>query len=168
MKKAREQQIADTLRELADSLPKLPDGRIDYSHANRAAVLTCIVRYRGKILLLKRSNKVHSYQGKWCGVAGYLDELRPYDEMVYQELREELGIRQEDVETLTYGEPYEFTDDQTGKTWVVFPVLADMKSAPNIEIDWEHVDFEWVEPERIDEFDTVPRLKESLKRVLPA
>lgn len=151
-----------------EGLPRFPDGRIDYSHADKAPVLTCFVTYQDKILLLKRSAKVRTYQSKWCAVAGYLDEAKPLEEKALQELKEELGIQPAWVERLVMGEPYEFQDEQHKKTWRVHPMLAVMKAPIALEIDWEHTDFKWIDPARLSEFDTVPMLAESLKRALAA
>lgn len=161
-----EVQINQVLREFAEKLPRRPDGKIDYSHASKAPVLTCFVMFSDKLLLLKRSNKVRTYQGKWCAVAGYLDEPRPISEKAFDELKEELGLMREIVDHLVFGEPYEFTDAPLKKTWLVHPVLAVLNRAPEIEIDWEHVDFEWIIPDQLSQYDTVPKLQESLNRVL--
>ena len=78
----REQKIIETLRELAKKLPKFPDGRIDYSNSDTALVITVFIKNKDKILLLKRSSKVSTYQGKWNTVAGYIDEPKPIREKI--------------------------------------------------------------------------------------
>ena len=159
--------IAAILKDFAH-LPRLPSGRIDYSHADKAPVLVCFVTYQGKILLLKRSCKVRAYQGKWCTVAGYLDEAKPLPEKALQEIKEELGIKPEWITQFASGEPYEFQDTQINKTWYVYPMRVVLKQPIPINIDWEHADFEWIDPARLVEYDTVPMLAESLKRALAA
>ena len=37
-------------------------------------VVTCILQYKNKILILKRSNKVGTYKEMWGGVAGFVEE----------------------------------------------------------------------------------------------
>ena len=159
--------ILATLKEF-EHLPHFPDGRIDYSHADKAPVLTCFVAYQGKILLLKRSCKVRAYQGKWCAVAGYLDEAKPLQAKALQELKEELGIKPENIASFALGAAYEFHDAQLNKTWLIHPMLAVLKQPIQVDIDWEHADFEWIAPARLAEYDTVPMLAESLKRALAA
>ena len=70
-------------------LPKLPDGRIDFSQAEEAPIFLCVVRHQGEVLLLKRSYKVGFYKGWWNAVAGYIDEPKPLKEHVYQHLQRE-------------------------------------------------------------------------------
>ena len=159
-------QNIDLILKEFDRLPKFPDGRIDYSNSDKAPVLTCFVRFEDKILLLKRSERVHTYQGKWHTVAGYIDEPKPIRQKALEELEEELDIHSEDVSGFTAGEPYEFFDEGAKKSWIVHPVLVELKNKPVVTLDWEHTEFKWISPNEVSGYDTVPKLDESLKRVL--
>jgi len=158
------QNINLTLKEF-DGLPRFPDGRIDYSNSDKAPVLTCFVRCEDKILLLKRSDRVRTYQGKWHTVAGYIDEPKPIRQKALEELEEELDIHSKDVSDFTAGEPYEFFDEGAKMSWIVHPVLVELKNKPQIRLDWEHTEFMWISPNEVEGYDTVPKLDESLKRV---
>jgi len=160
-----EQKIFEIIKEFSKKLPKFPDGRIDYSKSDIAPVITVFVKFEDKILILKRSDKVRVYQNKWNAVAGYLDELKPLREKVLEEIEEELGINN-NIFTLHFGQPYEFTDSKLNKTWIVHPVLAEFKKEPEIKLDWEHTEYRWIKPEELKNFEIVPKLEESLKRVL--
>jgi hypothetical protein len=35
-----------------------------------------------------------------------------------------------------------------------------------MQLDWEHTDSQWILPEEINDYDVVPKLEESLRRVL--
>ncbi|MBO8183616.1 MAG: NUDIX domain-containing protein [Archaeoglobus sp.] len=159
-------EITKILRELGEKLPKFPDGRIDYSKSDIAPVITVFVKYRDKILLLKRSDKVSTYKGKWNTVAGYLDEIRPIEEKVLEELGEELGIGEENILSIRIADPFEFKDSRIGKTWIVTPVLIELGKEPEITLDWEHTDYTWIHPDELKNFDTVPNLDKSLERAL--
>lgn len=158
--------LLERLELLARGLPRFPDGRIDYSDAKVAAVVTVFVRLGERILLLKRSDKVGSYRGKWNTVAGYLDELKPPRLKALEELREELGITEDDIASIKAGDPYEFTDATLGRTWLVNPFLVDLKGEPEITLCWEHTEYKWIRPEELGGFDVVPRLEKSLERAL--
>jgi len=149
-----------------DGLPRFPDGRIDYSNSDKAPVLTCFVRFEDKILLLKRSERVRTYQGKWHTVAGYIDEIKPIRQKALEELEEELKIFSKDVSHFTAGEPYEFFDEGAKKSWIVHPVLVELKKKLAVTLDWEHTEFKWISPDEVEGYDTVPKLEESLRRVL--
>ncbi len=159
-------QKIDLILKEFDGLPRFPDGRIDYSNAHKAPVLTCFVRVEDKILLLKRSEHVHTYQGKWHTVAGYIDEPKPIRQKALEELEEELDIHSEDVSGFTAGEPYEFFDEGAKKSWIVHPVLVELKNKPVVTLDWEHTEFKWISPDEVEGYDTVPNLDESLRRVV--
>ena len=38
-------------------------------------VVTCFLMHQGKLLVLRRSAKVRTYQGKWAGVSGYIEDI---------------------------------------------------------------------------------------------
>lgn len=154
------------LREFSEKLPKFSDGRIDYSESDKAPVLTCFVKYRDKILLLKRSDKVRVYQGLWNTVAGYLDEFRPLEEKAHEELREELGIITDLIKQTKLGKPYELNDNDVQKIWVIFPVLVELNKEPAIKLDWEHTEYQWINPSDLKNYDIVPGLDKTLAKVL--
>lgn len=161
----RERRILKTIEEFSEKLPKFPDGRIDYSSSDTAPVITVFIKYEDMVLLLKRSDKVSTYKGKWNTVAGYLDEPKPVRKKVLEEIKEEVGIDEGNIFSIRLGEPYEFTDTEANKTWIVHPILVEMKNMPDIQLDWEHTEYKWVKPEELKNFDTVPNLDKSLKNV---
>ncbi|HWP58896.1 MAG TPA: NUDIX domain-containing protein [Candidatus Acidoferrales bacterium] len=161
-----EREIDRAIQDLAVKLPRFPDGRIDYSRSDLAFVISCFVKFEDKILLLKRSEKVRTYQGKWHTVAGYIDEPKPLRQKALQELNEELGVSESDIARLAFGEPFEFYDPTILKTWRVHPVLAELARNVDIKLNWEHTEFLWVQPADIGKFDTVPKFDESLKRAV--
>ena len=162
----KERELIKTVEYFAKKLPKFSDGRIDYSKSDTAPVVTVFIKYKDEILLLKRSDKVSVYPGKWNTVTGYLDELKTIREKVLEEIREEIGMGEEDILSYDFGESYEFKDVAANKTWIVHPVLVELKDKPVIKLDWEHTEYRWVKPGEIKNFDIVPRLDESLKRAM--
>jgi len=154
------------LLEQFSSLPRFPDGRINYTGSDKALVLTCFVMYEDRILLLKRSDKVGSYRGKWNSVAGFVDEPVPIEDKILEELREELGISPDMIGGIKVGKPYEFHDAYIKKTWLIIPCLARLEREQEIKLDWEHTDYAWIDPERIGYYDTVANLEESLRIAL--
>nr|WP_049930158.1 NUDIX domain-containing protein [Halosimplex carlsbadense] len=128
-------------------------------------VVTVFLRNETEVLLLRRSDAVGSYSGRWGGVAGHA-EGHP-DAAARQEIREETGI-DPDAETalVRRGDPFAVVDDDLGQRWVVHPYLFDCTTRtvdPNEETD----EFEWVPPTAILRRETVPRLWTSYDRVRP-
>ena len=58
-------KLMETIKKFYNKLPKFPDGRIDFSDSDTAQVITVIVKFDGRILMLKRSNAVSTYKCKW-------------------------------------------------------------------------------------------------------
>jgi isopentenyldiphosphate isomerase len=162
----KEEKILEIIKDFSKKLPKFEDGRIDYSNSDTAPVITVFIKYKDRILLLKRSEKVLSYKGKWNTVAGYLDELKPIREKVIEEIKEELGIEKNNIFSIFIGESYKFKDEKISRIWIVFPVSAELKNEPEIKLDWEHTEYKWIKPKELESFDIVSNLKESLKRLI--
>jgi len=125
-------------------------------------VVTCILENNGKILILKRSEKVRTYRGLWGSVAGYVEENEDPFETAVKEIKEEVGIEREDIRLIKKGDPVKFTDfyKEEQYDWVVYPFLFNIEKKDKIKIDWEHTKYRWILPSNIETYNTVPRLKE--------
>ena len=126
-------------------------------------VVTCFLESDGEILLLRRSEQVGSYQGRWAGVSGYIETTA--DEQALVEIGEETGLCGEDLKLVKRGNPLSIMDEKLGVKWVVHPYLFHIKDRDKIKIDWEHKETKWIDPKDIDDYQTVPQLRETLARV---
>ena len=126
-------------------------------------VVTCFLESDKEILILQRSEKVGTYQGRWAGVSGYM-ESSP-DEQALTEIKEETGLDREDIELIRKGIPLEVVDERLGRRWIVHPYLLHVKDRNKIKIDWEHQEIKWINPRDIGKYETVPKLPETLERV---
>ncbi|GAA0248711.1 NUDIX domain-containing protein [Haladaptatus pallidirubidus] len=126
-------------------------------------VVTCFLRNRGDVLLLRRSEQVGSYAGKWGGVAGHA-EGDP-DSLAREEIEEETGLL-DDCTFVRAGDPFDVEDKALGKRWIVHPYLFDCATRA-VELDWETTDSEWIPPTEILRRETVPDLWTSYERVAP-
>ncbi|MCL0074699.1 NUDIX pyrophosphatase [Thermodesulfovibrionales bacterium] len=126
-------------------------------------VITCFLESDGEILILCRSGQVDSYQGRWAGVSGYIETTA--DEQALTEIEEETSLGGEDLKLIRRGKPLTTEDEQIGIKWVVHPYLFHIKDRGKIKIDWEHKEMKWIAPKDIDNYQTVPMLKETLSRV---
>ncbi|MBA7703857.1 hypothetical protein ES703_112654 [subsurface metagenome] len=126
-------------------------------------MVSCFLESDGEILILRRSGQVGTYQGRWAGVSGYIESTA--DEQALTEIEEETSLSGEDLKLLKKGRPLEVKDNKLGVKWVVHPYLFHIKDRDKIKIDWEHKELRWIQPTDIDNFETVPKLKETLARV---
>ena len=128
-------------------------------------VVTVFLRNGGEILLLRRSDEVGSYRGRWGTVAGHA-EGDP-DAAVREEIREETGIDPDGRTTLQRrGEPFEVVDAELETRWIVHPYLFESDTR-TVEPNEETTEFEWVAPTAILRRETVPDLWTSYDRVRP-
>ncbi len=156
----------DIIKELDSKLPHFEDGRINYTGAKEAAAVVCYIFCKGKMLIMKRSDKVQHYKNLWNTAAGYYDELKtPYD-IALKELKEEIGVVEGDIFEISDVNYYKFVDESLGLTWHKFLFKVELKEIPEIELDWEHSDLKWIDPKDIGDYDTVPMFQDGLKRIL--
>jgi len=126
-------------------------------------VVTCFLESDGEILILRRSQQVDTYQGRWAGVSGYIETTA--DEQALVEIVEETSLAGEELKLIKRGKPLLVKDEKLGIKWVVHPYLFHIKDRSKIKIDWEHKETRWIKPKDLDSYETVPMLKETLARV---
>ena len=143
---------------LQQCLEKTANVPMDEKH-----VVTCFLEQRRLILLLRRSNRVSTYQRAWAGVSGYI-ETDPLDQ-AYSEIREETGLFKNNIKLVKQGKPLEIIDDSLHRKWIVHPFLFHVLDPQKIMLDWEHTEFAWVKPQELKKYNTVPGLAKALKTV---
>ncbi len=131
----------------------------------KVQVVTCFLEHDQKIILLRRSQMVGSYRERWAGISGYIGEDNTPLKQALEEIREELGLNEGDIRLLKEGETLEVIDEKLGKRWLVHPFRFRLIRSKKIKIDWEHIEFKWIDPEEIKLYQTVPGLYEAWERV---
>ncbi len=128
---------------------------VEFPHVKASPVVTSFLQDdKGRVLLLKRSKKVGSFQERWAGVSGYL-EGKPPREQALREIREETGLAESEVKLVREAPPI-YTRHEN-EIFVVHPFLFKVRD-PKVKLDWEHTEFEWVDPAEIGKRPTVPKL----------
>jgi len=128
-------------------------------------VVTAFLRHEGEVLLLRRSEAVGSYSGRWGAVAGHVEGTP--EASVRAEIREETGLDPEaDVALAAAGEPFDVADEDLEIRWTVHPFLFDA-ARREVEPDRETDAWDWVPAPEIRRRETVPDLWRSYDRVRP-
>jgi len=133
----------------------------------RKQAVTSFLESNNEILILLRSEHVVTYSGKWGGISGSVDEDKTPDEQALIEIEEEAGLSSEDVQLIRKGEPLLIDDEMLGVRKMVYPYLFHVKDRSKVNIDWEHKETRWIKPGDVDNYETMPKLKETLARVIP-
>jgi len=139
-------------------------GQVDYTNARWAPVINCVVKYKNKFLVVQRSEKINFYPGYWNGVSGFLDDQRSLNEKVTDEIGEELGIPKNKIKHIRLGEIYDGEEPKYKKTWIVHPVLVEVKT-DKIKLDWEAKNYKWVTFQEAKRLKLSPGFDEILKRL---
>lgn len=127
-------------------------------------VVTAFLEHDGKVLLVRRSQSVGTYRGRWSGISGYL-EHEPLQQALI-EIQEEAGLSGDDIELVKQAEPLEILDAEQNRRWRVHPFLFHVKRPDAVRLDWENLELRWIMPSDIDNYETVPSLKATLARCL--
>lgn len=125
--------------------------------------MTCFLRHRGEVLLLRRSDAVGSYAGQWGAVAGHA-EGHP-EAAAEREIEEETGLH-EAATLVRRGEAFAVEDEALGTRWMVHPFLFDC-TRRDAAANWETTEVEWTAPVALLQRETVPELWTSYEQVAP-
>lgn len=118
-------------------------GQVDYTRVRYAPVVNSVVKFQDKILIVQRSADLNFYPGYWNGISGFLDDEKTLEEKVREEMREELGLIEDQIISVKQFGLFEQVEPEYNKVWIVHPVLVEVKT-DEIKLDWEAQNFKWV------------------------
>ena len=140
------------------------------SSIQKTPVVTCFLTRADsgetRILLVRRSQRVGSYNARWAGISGFIEAGVPPDEQAFTEIREETGLQREQVRMLRRGAVIEHVDASLGRHWLIHPYLFETLAPDAIQIDWEATEMRWIHPSELLQFETVPRLTDAFAAAL--
>jgi 8-oxo-dGTP pyrophosphatase MutT (NUDIX family) len=131
----------------------------------RKPVVTAFLRHRGRVLLVRRSRKVGSYQGRWSAISGHLEDPTPLQQAL-REIREETGLAPQKVRLVAAAQAFEVAARELETCWVVHPFLFEIDDPGAVRLDWENTELRWVTPEQLRHLPTVPALAQALEAVV--
>lgn len=140
------------LLEMSESkfIPK--PGQVDYTNIRYAPTINIVVTHADKILLVKRSRELRLYPGKWDWICGFLDDDKSIEEKAIEELGEELGLQEHQIESLTRGDVRMDESESYKKTWIIVPIHAEVTTT-KYTLDWEASEAKWFRPEELRQLD---------------
>jgi len=138
-------------------------GAVDLPDVEAKPVVSAFLRNRGRYLVVRRSEQVGTFQGRWSAVSGYVEGREDPRKRAGQEIREETGMK--GARFRRSAEPLVTRHGNTA--FVVHPFLFDAPTR-RVTLDWENVEHRWIAPEELKALSTVPRLELVLQRLLRA
>jgi isopentenyldiphosphate isomerase len=139
-------------------------GQIDYTDIRWTPVINCVLKYKNKLLVVQRSTELNFYPGYWSGISGFLDDKRNLRQKVSDEIKEELGMPKIKIEKIRLGEIFDQDEPKYKKTWIVHPVLVEVKT-DKVKLDWEAKNYKWLTLEEIEKLKLLPGFDKVLKRI---
>ena len=128
-------------------------------------VVTAFLTRGNQVLLLRRTDRVSTYKGRWAGVSGSVEAGSTPIEQAIQEIEEETCLSNADAIPILAGQSLDFVDDALNRRWVVHPFRFRVSDEAKIRLDWEHSEARWIEPAQLERMSTVPRLFDGWRRV---
>ena len=129
-------------------------------------IITCFLKNKDKILIIKRSDKVKSMKGLWAGISGIIEKNEPPLARAKIEIFEELGINDDQIELIKEADEMRIKSPQyENHEWAIYPFLFSVEN-PTIKLNWENSDYKWINVDEISNFETVPSLEKVLLNLL--
>ena len=116
-----------------------------------------------RLLVVRRSGRVGSYNTRWAGISGFIEQGVSPEEQACTEIREETGLQRSQVRFLKRGAVVEHIDQEVGRHWLVHPFLVEVLEPEAIKLDWEAEEMRWIAPAELGSYETVPKLREAFR-----
>ena len=126
-------------------------------------VISALLMHKGEVLLLKRSNKVGSFQGYWSCISGYLETGENPLNTAFREISEETKLESSSLNLVNSSGPFysEVPEVIFESHW--FLVESNEKK---ITIDWEHDEYRWMKPEELEGLNLVPWIQNMITTLM--
>ena len=132
---------------------------------HKTKIVTTFLTNSGKILLLKRSEKVKTMKNLWAGISGIIENNEKPLNRAIIEIFEEVGMKKSEVKLLKEGDVIMIESPQyENHQWEVYPFLFSCHNR-DIKLNWENSDSKWINVNELNDFMTVPSLDKVLTRL---
>ena len=117
-------------------------------------IVRLVIKKEDKVLLCKNKNLGHYYLP-----GGHVEFGDTLEETIYKEMDEELNLTKGDIENISFKDYLEnFYDKEDGKHCELNMVFtAELKDGINIESQEDHIDFEWINLEKVSKVNLLPK-----------
>ena len=124
-------------------------------------IVTSVLANDNKILILKRSLSTKTMQNKWGGISGYLEPGEDLLSRSLLEIYEETKIDKHDL--ILYKILDQFSLQIKADTIFLIQPFYYLSHTQKVILNWEHIEYRWINLSDIDKYEFVPRFNEILK-----
>lgn len=121
--------------------------------------VTGVVKYKNKVLILKKSPTDYNFPSHWSFCSGYIKEFEAAEDTALREIKEETGLK---AKILKKGKIFLQKYPAKGKEFYVMPFLCEV-SSNKVKLDHENTEYRWIAYKDIGRYKTVPGLRKDLK-----
>ena len=105
-------------------------------------------------------------KGLWAGISGIIERDEQPLSRAKIEIFEELGINNDEIELIKEAKEMRIKSPQyENHEWIIYPFLFIVDN-PKIKLNWENLDYKWIDVDEISNFETVPSLEKVLLNLL--
>jgi len=122
------------------------------SGAKLKAAMVVILDQEKRALILKRSPGPHWMPEKWALVGGHIEKGESPIDAAIRETKEETSLSLSNISAL----------EERAQVMVYYST----SQSGEVEVDFEHTDWAWASYDELDNYDTTPRLKKTVKLAL--
>ena len=116
-------------------------------------VAVVVIRYEGKILLLKRASSKKHFPSKWENIGGKIDEKEMPESAAVRETFEETGMKGRIIRKGS-----EFEVENLGAIFHVHPFLFEPQNN-EVKLSEEHTEYTWINLEDYKKYDCVDEIE---------
>lgn len=129
-------------------------------------IVTSFLTQDDKYLILKRSDKVRTMKDLWAGISGIIEDSEDPLYRAKKEIFEETSIKEDQITLVRTALQMRIDSPQyANHEWLIFPFLFSVKK-PQIRLNWENSEYQWIYPLEMKKFQTVPSLEQVLASLL--
>lgn len=128
-------------------------GSVELAGVTERHAVTAFLEREGRVLALRRADRMPSFPGKWSGVSGILEGDEDPEERARKEVEEETGLR--DLTLVARGGIVHARHGDD--VYTIRPLRFTAKTG-EVRLNPENVEYRWVLPEELETLDAVPRL----------
>tara|TARA_R110000824_G_scaffold129472_5_gene290724 strand:+ start:589 stop:972 length:384 start_codon:yes stop_codon:yes gene_type:complete len=122
------------------------------SESKFKAAMVVVLNEENKVLILKRMPGSHWMSEKWAFPGGHIEKNEIALEAAHREVKEETSLTLDNIHKL--------------KELEEVMVYYSTSQSGRVKIDFEHTDWTWVSYSELDDYDTTPNLKQTVKQAL--
>ena len=129
--------------------------------SNFTVVVTAIVKFENKFLILKRSPTMKIHPNLWSFPGGKLEPGEDIFECLKREIKEETNL--EVKPEFRYISNY--TYQRKDKTWTLGLCFLTESKSDKVQISTEFTDFKWITKEEFNKYEHIDNLDNEIKNI---